>query len=86
MIKKEILSQIQVQLESDLKTYFDNPLQTISYCNQYNYLKGLRITFNDHHQSNIGEALNINEHGQLIIKTKDGLIALNSGEVSINFK
>lgn len=84
--KAFILRQLADQLESDIDQYHLHPLHTIKYCNKHHCLKGLQITFNDNQQSYMGKALDINEHGQLMVRTKDKLFLLNSGEVSLNRK
>jgi BirA family transcriptional regulator, biotin operon repressor / biotin---[acetyl-CoA-carboxylase] ligase len=81
--KAMILNQLSNQLNIDLKNYHHYPLEVINYCNTYNYLKDLNITYVDNNQIIDAKAININNQGQLIVKTHNQLIALNSGEVSL---
>lgn len=81
--KVAILCDLKKQLDIDLKAYKENPLFIIDYCNKYNYLKGLEISFLDNHIINVGQVRDINSNGQLNVSTKSGLISLNSGHITV---
>lgn len=81
--KEVLLNQLSNQLSLDLKNYHQFPLDVIRYCNQYNYLKDLDITYLQENQFIDAIALHINDQGQLVVKTKDGLKILHSSLVSL---
>jgi BirA family biotin operon repressor/biotin-[acetyl-CoA-carboxylase] ligase len=81
--KTIILNQLSDQLLSDLKQNQKFPLDVIEYCNKHNYLKDLDITYLKEDKLIDAKAFYINNQGQLVVETKDGLQSLNSGLVSL---
>jgi BirA family transcriptional regulator, biotin operon repressor / biotin---[acetyl-CoA-carboxylase] ligase len=84
LIAAQSLHKVLSTYHKDIKIKWPNDLYIHdNYCNTYNYLKDLNITYVDNNQIIDAKAININNQGQLIVKTHNQLIALNSGEVSL---
>ena len=60
-----------------------NLRQTIEICRKYSALIGKEIQLIDHKTTRLGRAIDINDEGELLVKFKDGIEHIYSGEVSV---
>lgn len=80
--KNDIMDELIKQFETDLASIQKDKQKIIDYCNHYSAINHHEVSFTYQNQTYQGIVQHINHEGHLVIKVKDQVFVINSGDVT----
>ncbi len=80
----KLIEDISSEFQKEFLLFEKKKSNSILYCKNHSYLLGKEISFIQNGIESYGIAIDINDLGHLVVKTKDGILELNSGLIKLN--